>query len=143
LFPKPPAEAKQTLDSAIEQAAQAITEGRDAEILAADQKSGLVYALDPDQKGKTLWQALVGKGGDNGGVQSGMTSDEKNIYASVSDAVKNRLVTAAKVGGADFDPIQGGGLTALQLKDGGKAWFASSYACTPPRPAAAPLSQLR
>jgi signal transduction histidine kinase len=30
LFPKRPAEAKQTLDSAIEQAAQAITEGRDA-----------------------------------------------------------------------------------------------------------------
>jgi len=30
LFPTRPAEAKQTLDSAIEQAAQAITEGRDA-----------------------------------------------------------------------------------------------------------------
>jgi len=30
LFPKRPADAKQTLDSAIEQAAQAITEGRDA-----------------------------------------------------------------------------------------------------------------
>jgi polyvinyl alcohol dehydrogenase (cytochrome) len=67
-----------------------------------------------------------------------MTSDEKNIYASVSDAVKTQLVTAAKVGGADFDPIQGGGLTALQLKDGSKAWFAPSYPCTPPRPGCSP-----
>jgi polyvinyl alcohol dehydrogenase (cytochrome) len=108
------------------------------EILAAGQKSGLVYAFDPDQKGKILWQARVGKGGDNGGVQWGMTSDEKNIYASVSDAVKSQLVTAAKVGGADFDPIQGGGLTALQLKDGSKAWFAPSYPCTPPRPGCSP-----
>ena len=111
-------------------------DGRD--ILVAGQKSGLVYAFDPDQKGKILWQARVGKGGINGGVQWGMTSDDRNIYASVSDAVKNQLDTAAKVGGADFDPIQGGGLTALKLKDGSKVWFAPSYPCTPPRPGCSP-----
>jgi polyvinyl alcohol dehydrogenase (cytochrome) len=111
-------------------------DGRD--ILVAGQKSGLVYAFDPDQKGKILWQARVGKGGINGGVQWGMTSDDRNIYASVSDAVKNQLDKAAKVGGADFDPIQGGGLTALKLKDGSKVWFAPGYPCTPPRPGCSP-----
>jgi polyvinyl alcohol dehydrogenase (cytochrome) len=39
---------------------------------------------------------------------------------------KTQLVTPAKVRGADFDPIRGGGLTALQLKDGSKAWSAPS-----------------
>jgi polyvinyl alcohol dehydrogenase (cytochrome) len=108
------------------------------EILIAGQKSGLVYAFDPDQKGKILWQARVGKGGITGGVQWGMTSDEKKIYASVSDVVRKQMVPDAKVGGADFDPIQGGGLTALHLKDGNTAWFAPSYPCTPPRPGCSP-----
>ena len=109
------------------------------ELLIAGQKSGLVYAFDPDRKGKILWQARVGKGGVTGGVQWGMTSDDRNVYAAVSDVVRKQLVTGAKVvGGADFDPIQGGGLTALQLKDGNKAWFAPSYPCTPPRPGCSP-----
>jgi polyvinyl alcohol dehydrogenase (cytochrome) len=109
------------------------------ELLIAGQKSGLVYAFDPDRKGKILWQARVGKGGVTGGIQWGMTSDDRNVYAAVSDVVRKQLVTGAKVvGGADFDPIQGGGLTALQLKDGNKAWFAPSYPCTPPRPGCSP-----
>lgn len=113
------------------------------ELLIAGQKSGLVYAFDPDQKGKILWQARVGKGGINGGVQWGMASDDKNVYAAVSDVVRKQLVTDAKVGRADFDPIQGGGLTALQLKDGNKAWFAPSYLCTPPRPGCSPAQSQR
>jgi hypothetical protein len=65
---------------------------------------------------------------NTGSIQWGMTSDDRNVYAAVSDVVRKQLVTGAKVvGGADFDPIQGGGLTALQLKDGNKAWFAPSY----------------
>ena len=107
------------------------------ELLVVGQKSGLVYAVDPDQKGKILWQVRVGKGGVAGGVQWGMTSDDKNVYAAVSDAVM-KVVTDARVGAADFDPIQGGGLTALQLRDGNKVWFAPSYPCTPPRPGCSP-----
>jgi polyvinyl alcohol dehydrogenase (cytochrome) len=33
------------------------------DMLVAGQKSGIVFALDPDQKGKIVWQARVGKGG--------------------------------------------------------------------------------
>ncbi len=44
-------------------------------MLVAGQKSGYVFALDPAQKGKILWQKRVGKGGVNGGVQWGMASD--------------------------------------------------------------------
>ncbi|MBZ5697157.1 MAG: PQQ-binding-like beta-propeller repeat protein [Acidobacteriia bacterium] len=107
------------------------------EILVAGQKSGVVYALDPDKKGKILWQTRVGKGGLNGGVQWGMASDEQKVYAAVSD-VSGVMNTAGPVGGATFDPAQGGGLTALHLEDGEKAWFAPSHPCDPPRPGCSP-----
>jgi len=109
--------------------------GRD--ILVAGQKSGVVYAFDPDQKGKILWQTRVGKGGLNGGVQWGMASDGQFVYASVNDTsgVMNR---SGPVGGAAFDPAQGGGLTALRIEDGSKAWFAPSHPCDPPRPGCSP-----
>jgi polyvinyl alcohol dehydrogenase (cytochrome) len=107
------------------------------EILVAGQKSGVVYALDPNEKGKILWQTRVGKGGLNGGVQWGMASDEQKVYAAVSD-VSAVMNTAGPVGGATFDPVQGGGLTALHLEDGGKAWFAPSHPCDPPRPGCSP-----
>jgi polyvinyl alcohol dehydrogenase (cytochrome) len=107
------------------------------EILVAGQKSGMVYAFDPDAKGKILWQTRVGKGGINGGVQWGMASDEQKVYAAVSD-VSGVMNTAGPVGGATFDPVKGGGLTALHLEDGSKAWFAPSPPCDPPRPGCSP-----
>jgi polyvinyl alcohol dehydrogenase (cytochrome) len=107
------------------------------EILVAGQKSGVVTAFDPGAKGKILWQTRVGKGGLNGGVQWGMATDGQKVYAAVSDvhAVMN---TAGPIGGATFDPAQGGGLTALHLEDGTKAWFAPSHPCEPPRPGCSP-----
>ncbi len=107
------------------------------EILVAGQKSGIVYAFDPDANGKILWQTRVGKGGLNGGVQWGMASDEQKVYAAVSD-VSGVMNTAGPVGGATFDPVKGGGLTALHLEDGSKAWFAPSHPCVPPRPGCSP-----
>ena len=113
--------------------------GRD--LLLAGQKSGIVYALDPDAQGKILWQERVGTGGITGGVQWGMASDEQNVYAAVSDivALPDQSDTGgAPVGGANFDPVKGGGLTALRLTDGAKMWFAPSYPCLPPRPGCSP-----
>lgn len=112
--------------------------GRD--LLIAGQKSGVVYAFDPNRKEKILWQARVGKGGSGGGVQWGMTSDGKNAYAAVSDAVRlpGSGGSIATGGEAAFDPVEGGGLTALRVADGSKAWFAPSYPCAPPRPGCSP-----
>ena len=114
-------------------------EGRD--LLVAGQKSGMVYALDPDNKGKILWQTRVGKGGTYGGVQWGMASDGQKVYAATSDGVRLQGGTSSGVGaigGAVFDPVQGGGLTALRLDDGGKAWFAPGHPCDPPRAGCSP-----
>ena len=89
--------------------------GRD--LLIAGQKSGVVYAFDPDEMGKIVWQVRVGKGGAIGGVQWGMTSDGGHVYAAAADVVlrQSGLGIKAPVGNADFDPVQGGGLTALRF----------------------------
>jgi len=109
------------------------------EVLVAGQKSGVVYGLDPDVKGKILWQTRVGKGGTNGGVQWGMTADGRNVYASVSDMI--RFAASASdppLGDARFDPAQGGGLTALRVENGERVWFAAPRPCDPPRPGCSP-----
>jgi polyvinyl alcohol dehydrogenase (cytochrome) len=113
--------------------------GRD--LLVAGQKSGIVYALDPDARGKILWQARVGEGGMLGGVQWGMASDGENVYAAVSDSKgidDPEGGESPPVGGGSFDPAAGGGLTALRLTDGGKMWFAPSTPCAPPRRGCSP-----
>jgi polyvinyl alcohol dehydrogenase (cytochrome) len=107
------------------------------EILVAGQKSGVVYGLDPDAKGKILWQTRVGQGGRNGGVQWGMASDGQAVFAATSD-LSGVLNSGGAVGGAKFDPAKGGGLTALRPADGTKIWFAAPKPCDPPRPGCSP-----
>jgi polyvinyl alcohol dehydrogenase (cytochrome) len=110
-------------------------------ILIAGQKSGVVYALDPDSKGKILWQTRVGKGGALGGIEWGMASDDKNVYAPVSDLARKSGAAAATTtaGDAEIDPnAGGGGLTALRLIDGVKVWFVPGYPCSPPRQGCSP-----
>jgi polyvinyl alcohol dehydrogenase (cytochrome) len=109
------------------------------DVLIAGQKSGVVYALDPASSGKVLWQTRVGKGGTNGGVQWGMATDGRLVYAAVSDVVRlERVLGAGVVGAAQLDPVAGGGLSALDVRDGNKVWFAAAKPCEPPRPGCSP-----
>ena len=103
--------------------------GRD--LLIAGQKSGMVYALDPARKGAIVWQARVGKGGVNGGVQWGMASDARHVYAAVSDVVRIRRSDSDPNDPARFtlNPAEGGGLTALRLEDGRTAWHVAPPPC--------------
>jgi polyvinyl alcohol dehydrogenase (cytochrome) len=98
------------------------TGGRD--LLLAGQKAGIVWALDPDRDGEVMWETRVGQGGINGGVQWGMASDGEKVYAAVSDVVSTRTATERRL-----DPKSGGGLTALRIADGSKAWYASPPSC--------------
>jgi polyvinyl alcohol dehydrogenase (cytochrome) len=100
------------------------------EVLVAGQKSGVVFGLDPDAKGKVLWQTRVGKGGTAGGVQWGMATDGRNVYAATADAIRTQGdPSSLQIGNAVFDPVLGGGLTALNVLTGEKAWFAPSTPC--------------
>src|SRR5256884_2436142 len=51
--------------------------GKGRRALIAGQKSGVVYALDPDQQGAVLWQRRVGRGGPAGGVQWGSAAAKR------------------------------------------------------------------
>lgn len=61
----------------------ATTEAGD-DVLLAGQKSGVVYALSPDD-GQVLWQLRVGRGGALGGVHWGMALNGQRLYVPNSD----------------------------------------------------------
>jgi polyvinyl alcohol dehydrogenase (cytochrome) len=104
--------------------------------IIAAQKSGVVYAVDPDRQGAIIWQRRVGGGGKMGGVEWGAAVDEHNVYVALSD-VRMRLVPNATTGaqksifGPSFllDPAAGGGLFALALENGDVVWHTPHPGC--------------
>jgi polyvinyl alcohol dehydrogenase (cytochrome) len=87
-----------------------------SDVLLLAQKSGVVYALDPDNHGKMLWKNRIGHGGPLGGVEWGGAADDRNAYFTLSDYDDN-------------NPLVGGGLFALSLLSGKRVWYAP-----PPKP---------
>ena len=65
-----------------------LADGRD--IILAGQKSGMIFALDPDNGGKILWRQRAGMGGFNGGVHWGMASDAETLYVGIADTPGNK-----------------------------------------------------
>jgi polyvinyl alcohol dehydrogenase (cytochrome) len=102
-------------------------------LLLAGQKSGVVYALDPDRKGEIVWQARVGQGGTLGGVEWGMASDGQQVYAATSDVVRVAAPAGDPLNPVTqiADPKAGGGLTALRVGTGEKVWYAPPILCGP------------
>jgi polyvinyl alcohol dehydrogenase (cytochrome) len=90
--------------------------GRD--VILAGQKSGVAYALDPDQEGAELWHYRAGAGSGLGGIQWGIASDGERAYIPVADI---------------YNPTPGG-LHAVSLATGRRAWFtpAPSPVCGKP-----------
>ena len=78
------------------------------QIIIAGQKSGVVWGLDPDQKGKVLWNTKLGAGSVMGGVEWGHGADGENTYVAISDV-------AAREGAQP-------GISALKLATGEKVW---------------------
>ena len=80
-------------------------------ILLAGQKSGVLYGLDPDNKGEILWQKRLSPGGVLGGIEWGFTADDKNVYVPISDVWETRSM-----------PGHAGGIYALNFEDGSEVW---------------------
>ncbi len=112
-----------------------LTTGSGRDVLLAGQKSGMVYALDPDKKGDVVRQARVGKGGTNGGVQWGMSTDGERLYASVSDVAAKRQANTFDTRRFALDAARGGGLTALRVSDGSQLWHVNAAPCMDGAPA--------
>lgn len=77
--------------------------GRD--LIVIPQKSGVMWALDPDKNGEVVWQFRYGMGSGLGG-QWGATADGVNAYIGTGDA---------------FSPTPGG-VHAVNLESGKLAW---------------------
>ena len=77
------------------------------QVLLAGQKSGVIYALDPDHEGKVIWQVRLGGGGALGGIEWGFAADEKNVYVPMADTT-----------GPDRKP----GISALNFSTGALRW---------------------
>ena len=75
------------------------------ELLVLPQKSGIAFAMDPDNEGRTVWQTRIGRGSGLGG-QWGAAVDEQNAYVGVSD----------------LQTQNPGGMRALRLATGEMVW---------------------
>ena len=73
-------------------------------VLTIGQKSGMVWALDPDDGGRIVWNRRVGAGGRLGGVQWGTATDGKAVFVAVSDVRRPRPAPGRPV---EPDPTRG------------------------------------
>jgi len=80
-----------------------------SDILLAGQKSGDVWALDPDT-GELIWNTQIGPGGAAGGIHWGMAFDGDKVYAA------NNQTNDATADGVDP------GLFALDVDTGNIVW---------------------
>ena len=79
--------------------------GKDAIIIG--QKSGVGWAIDPENAGAVIWQYRAGIGGSLGGMEWGSAVDKEHAYFPVSDIQREKP----------------GGLHAVNLQTGERAWF--------------------
>ena len=80
-------------------------------VLLAGQKSGVLHALDPDDRGKILWQKRLSPGGVLGGIEWGFAADDQHVYVPISDVWESRN-----------SPGHAGGIYALAFADGSEVW---------------------
>jgi len=85
-----------------------------ADVIVDGQKSGVGWAFDPDRQGAVKWQYRAAKGSALGGMEFGSAVDGEHAYFAV----------------ADGNSPQPGGLHAVKLATGERAWYAP-----PPPPA--------
>jgi polyvinyl alcohol dehydrogenase (cytochrome) len=88
-----------------------LLERKQGDLLLAGQKSGEVFALDPDRNGAVVWRNRVGSGSSNGGIHHGLATDGKRVYVPVADPER-------KVAGYVPRP----GVSALAVDDGHVLW---------------------
>ncbi len=98
-------------------------------VLVAGQKSGMLHAVDPDDKGKILWQARVGKGGLAGGIQWGPAADASSVYVALSD-IGIKTVEDSEAGWTtELDSSVGGGMFAYDIATGKRHWHVPPPGC--------------
>jgi polyvinyl alcohol dehydrogenase (cytochrome) len=91
------------------------------ELLLAGQKSGTLWALEPET-GKVVWRRDIGSGGPMGGIHWGIAFENDLIYAGVSN------VGRPMPGAATFDPNLQIGMYAVDANTGEFKWHYTAKA---------------
>jgi len=94
-----------------------LRDARRGDLLLAGQKSGWVYGVDPEARGKIVWGSRVGRGGIQGGVHFGMASDGERLFVPISDMVDEHDGRTHK------EPSRAG-IYALDPRTGTQLWAA-------------------
>lgn len=80
------------------------------DVILAGNKAGILFALDPDNQGKKLWENKVGGGTALGGIEWGFTADATTAYVPVADP---------PISASERKP----GLSAVKIATGEKLWY--------------------
>ncbi len=98
-----------------------------SDVLLAGQKSGTVWALDPDKGGKLVWRQDFGEGSPLGGIHWGIAYDGTRVFAPI-----NRPYGMSAPEGGTQKP----GLHAVNVDGGAVAWtYSAEPDCTGERAA--------
>jgi polyvinyl alcohol dehydrogenase (cytochrome) len=101
------------------------------QVLLAGQKSGVVYGLDPDHGGATLWQTKVGDRGASGVASAGTSVGPPGVAGSAGgvawgSAADHRNLYVATSGLLAQPANASGSLTALDMTTGVARWHTPS-----------------
>ena len=55
------------------------------DLILAGQKSGVLFAVNPDKQGSIFWESRVGEGNSLGGIEWGFSTDGNRVYVAISD----------------------------------------------------------
>lgn len=95
--------------------------GTGRQLIVVGNKSGVIFAFDPDAAGKIVWERRVAQGGASGGVFWGSATDGTNIYAANADFFADK-------------PEASGGMNAVDLRTGRLVWGVPGAGCANRKP---------
>jgi polyvinyl alcohol dehydrogenase (cytochrome) len=95
--------------------------GAGRQLIVVGNKSGVIFAFDPDAAGKIVWERRVAQGSASGGVFWGSATDGTNIYAASADFFADK-------------PEASGGMYAVDLRTGRLVWGVPGAGCANRKP---------
>jgi polyvinyl alcohol dehydrogenase (cytochrome) len=91
--------------------------GKPLQLIGAGEKSGMYWALNPDN-GQVVWRTRVGPGGLDGGMEWGSATDGKRVYVAIADLELRKYQL-----GPDYKTEhRGGSWAALDAATGAVIW---------------------
>lgn len=94
--------------------------GLPSDLLGIGQKSGVFWALDPDNFGATVWETTVGPGGALGGMEFGSATDGQRFYVQITNFAHEPFALTA--GPQTGLTVNGGIWAALDVATGQILW---------------------